>query len=192
LKIITDPYATSPELTYSPIDETADIVTVSHEHIDHNNVRAIKGQPEVVKGVGVKTVKGIEFKGIASWHDDVQGARQGPNTVICFTVDRVKFCHLGDLGHRLSPEQVTKIGEVDVLFIPYWVSYETCNDLKAKIIIPMHYKTPKVGVGFATGGVDEFLEGKDNVKRLSTTILELKPMEVPTTPQIIVLEMAKY
>jgi len=49
VKIITDPYTTSPELTYGEIRTTADIVTVSHDHLDHCNVAAVGGNPQVYR-----------------------------------------------------------------------------------------------------------------------------------------------
>ncbi|MCX6005256.1 MAG: MBL fold metallo-hydrolase, partial [Chloroflexi bacterium] len=174
LKIITDPYTPTSRFTYAPVDESADIVTVSHEHGDHNNVAAVKGNPVIIKGSGSQNIKGIDFKGISTWHDSVQGAERGANTVFCFTLDGVKFCHAGDLGHRLSPEQLAEIGQVDVLFIPVGSVFtvdaaaatEVCNDLKPKVVIPMHYKTPQFSV--VLSAVDDFVQGKDNVKQPGT------------------------
>ena len=196
LKIITDPYTTGDK-TYSAINETADIVTVSHEHSDHNDVAAVKGNPEVIRGAGIKNSKGIITKGIATWHDNVQGTQRGPNTVFCFTIDGIKFCHAGDLGHRLSAEQIAEIGEVHVLFIPVGgfftidanVATDVCNDLKPRIIIPMHYKTPKSNPNLAA--VDDFLKGKERVEQMTTSILELKSNALPTDTRIIVLQPAR-
>jgi L-ascorbate metabolism protein UlaG (beta-lactamase superfamily) len=103
VRIITDPYAVGGDIKYSPIEETADVVVVTHGHDDHSNVPAVQGKPEVVRGDGTKTAKGIQFRGIATYHDASQGTQRGPNTVFCFTVDDIKLCHLGDLGHVLSP-----------------------------------------------------------------------------------------
>ena len=194
-RIITDPYAVSSSISYAPITETADIVTVSHEHSDHNNVVAVKGTPEVVRST--KIVKGIEFKGIATFHDDAQGTKRGNNTVICFTVDGVRFCHLGDLGHRLSPEQIAEIGKVDILFIPVGglftidaeMAIQICNDLKPRVAIPMHFKTLKVG--FALAGVEDFLKGKQSVRRLNSSVFEFRSGELPSATEIVVLDSAK-
>ena len=80
----------------------ADIVTVSHEHADHNNVGDVKGNPQVVRGAGIHQVKGIEIKGVSTSHDEMSGSQRGANTVFCFTLDGVRVCHLGDLGHDLT------------------------------------------------------------------------------------------
>jgi L-ascorbate metabolism protein UlaG (beta-lactamase superfamily) len=195
-KIITDPYQTTPTLTYGEITETADIVTVSHEHIDHNNVAAVRGNPEVVKRAGVSKARGIEFRGIASYHDEAGGSLRGNNVIFCFEVDGVRVCHLGDLGHLLDDKQVKEIGRVDILMVPVGGIYtidaqaatEVCNQLKPNVIIPMHYKTEK-GIPEIVG-VGEFLGGKPNVTRLDASQAEFKSGELPTSAQIIVLKPA--
>lgn len=196
VRIITDPYAVGGGINYSPIEETADIVVVSHGHSDHNNVSAVRGTPEVVEGSGTRTAKGIQFRGIATYHDTSQGKERGPNTVFCFNVDDIRLCHLGDLGHMLSPEQITEIGAVDILFVPVGgfytidasVASQVCDKLKPKVAIPMHFKTPKCAYPIA--GVEDFLKGKENVKRVGESEVELEREELPATTEIVLLQPA--
>jgi L-ascorbate metabolism protein UlaG (beta-lactamase superfamily) len=196
LRVVTDPYAVGGGINYSPIKETADVVVVSHDHDDHSNVSAVQGKPEVVKGSGKKTAKGIQFKGIATYHDDSQGKRGGLNTVFCFTIDDIKLCHLGDLGHVLSPEQVTEIGAVDILFVPVGgfytidapVASQVCDQLKPKIVIPMHFKTPKCAYPIA--GVEDFLKGKKNVRKVGSSEVEFEREKLPAVTEIVLLQPA--
>ncbi len=196
VKIITDPYGTSPDLTYGEITGSADIVTVSHDHFDHCNVAAVKGNPEVLRRAASSTARGIKFKGITSYHDDEGGRLRGGNVIFCFEVDGVKVCHLGDLGHRLDDKQTAEIDGVDILIIPvggYYtidakIATEVCNQLKPGVIIPMHYRTNK-GIPNISG-VDEFLRGKPKVKWLDTSQVEFKAGELPDAGQIIVLKPA--
>jgi L-ascorbate metabolism protein UlaG (beta-lactamase superfamily) len=196
VKIITDPYETSSDLTYGEITESADVVTVSHGHYDHGNVTAVKGNPEAVKEVGVTKAGGIEFRGIASYHDEAGGSLRGNNVIFCFGVDGMRVCHLGDLGHLLDDKQVKEIGSVDILLIPVGGYYtidakaatEVCGQLKPRVIIPMHYRTEK-GISNIVG-VEGFLRGKPNVTRLDSSQAEFKPGELPATGQIIVLKPA--
>jgi len=195
-KIITDPYGTREDLSYGKIAESADIVTVSHGHSDHNNVAAVQGNPEVVQKTGAVKAKGIEFKSIPSYHDNNEGKQRGNNTVFCFAVDGIRLCHLGDLGHQLSDKQVSELGRIDILLIPvggYYtidakVATQVCNQLKPRVIIPMHFKTDKCA--FPITGVDEFLKGKDGVTRLDSSEVNFKDGELPATAQIVVLESA--
>ena len=194
-KIITDPYITSDALKYGEITESADIVTVSLEHCDHNNVAAVRGNLEIVRGT--TKAKGIEFKGIPTYHDDIGGTQRGQNTVLCFTVDGIRVCHLGDLGHPLNDQQAAEIGKVDILLIPVGGNFTidaaaatgVCNRLAPGVVIPMHYRTDKCPT-FPVAGVDEFLQGKSEVRRLDTSEVEFKEGELPTSTQIIVLKSA--
>jgi L-ascorbate metabolism protein UlaG (beta-lactamase superfamily) len=196
MKIITDPYAVGGGISHSPIKEAADIVVVSHEHSDHNNVSAVQGKPEVVKGVGVKTVRGIQFKGVATHHDGSKGRLRGANTVFCFTIDDIRLCHLGDLGHTLSQSQAAEIAGVDVLFIPVGgvvtidavEAGQVCDQLNPRLIIPMHFRTSKCAYPIAS--VADFLKGKKNVRKLESSEMELELETLPVGSEIAVLEPA--
>jgi L-ascorbate metabolism protein UlaG (beta-lactamase superfamily) len=195
VKIITDPYTTSPDLTYGEITGPADIVTVSHDHFDHCNVAAVSGNPDVVRRAGGSSARGISFRGVNSYHDDEGGRLRGGNIIFCFEVDGIRLCHLGDLGHLLDDKQLAEIGAVDIVFIPVGGAYtidaraatEVCNQLKPSVIIPMHYRTSKGLPSIA--GVEEFLRGKGKVKWLDTSQVEFKAGGLPDG-QIIVLKPA--
>ena len=196
LRLITDPYAVGGGINYSPIKEAADVVVVSHDHGDHNNVSAVQGRPEVVKGSGKRTVKGVQFTGIATSHDASRGQQRGSNTVFCFTLDDIRLCHLGDLGHVLSPGQVAEIGVVDILFIPVGgfftidasVARQVCDQLEPKIVIPMHFRTSKCGYPIAS--VEDFLKGRKNVSRAAGSEVEFEHEKLPPAREIVLLQPA--
>ena len=217
-RIITDPFTTGGNLTYGEIKESADIVTVSHDHGDHNNVAAVKGDPKVVKDKTTwvlpeailepsyvkdripglyndkKEISNIRFNAIHTYHDNVEGKQRGKNTIFCFEVDGVRVCHLGDLGHWLSDKQVAELGKVDILLIPVGgfytidakVATEVGNQVKPKVIIPMHwnYKWNKPEIA----NVDEFLQGKTGVIRSDAREEEFSMGQLLTATQIKVLK----
>ena len=195
IKILTAPYEWRDTLNYGEINESADIVTVSHEHTDHNNVAAVGGNPEAVKGAA--KAKGIEFKGIPTYHDAAGGSERGNNIIFCFEVDGMMVCHLGDLGHPLGDKEVAEVGKVDILLVPVGGNYtidarvatEVGSKLAPKVIMPMHYRNDRCS-SFPVAGVDDFLQGKAGVSRLDTSEVEFKPGELPATTQIIVLQPA--
>jgi L-ascorbate metabolism protein UlaG (beta-lactamase superfamily) len=195
-KIITDPYSTGMGIDYGEIKESADVVLVSHEHPDHNNIKAVKGSPQAIANPGTKAAKGIEFKGIATFHDESQGKERGPNTAYTFTVDGVNACFLGDLGHQLTGEEVGAIGKVDVLMIPVGGFYtvdaanatKICDALKPKVVIPMHFKTDKCAYPIAT--VEDFLKGKNNIRREKTSEVTFSKDKLPSATEILVLQPA--
>ncbi len=196
VRIITDPYVTGGGLSYGEIKETADIVTVSHGHGDHNNAGAVRGNPVVVKQAGTTEAKGIKFRGIPTAHDEAGGKLRGGNIIFCFELDGIKVCHLGDLGHQLNEKQIAELGQIDILLIPvggyYTIDAEVAGQisdkLAPKVIIPMHFKTEKCD--FPITGVNDFLQGKTNVTRLEVSEVEFRPEHLPTTTQIVVLSPA--
>jgi len=199
LRLITDPYESGGydgNVGYGPIREPADIVTVSHEHPDHNDTRQIPGSPTVIRKTGKHLAKGLAIEGILTCHDETSGRQRGLNTVFCFTLDAVRVCHLGDLGHVLAPKEITAIGPVDVLMIPvggfYTIDAAQANlviaALQPKVVLPMHYKTAKLD--FPVAGIDEFLTGKAAVKRLETSEVSLTKDTLPATTEVWVLKYA--
>lgn len=190
IRIITDP--SDPSLGYKVPSLEADVVTVSHEHYDHNATEEVRGNPEIVRGVGEKKVKDIAIKGVNTFHDQARGTQRGRNTVFSFEIDGMKAVHLGDLGHVLTEEQIKVIGKVDILLIPVGGTFtidaqeasEVVRQLKPKIIIPMHYKTPDIDLPIE--GAERFLSGKKNVERLKE--LEITKEDLPKEEKIIVLE----
>ena len=194
IKIVTDPYAPDERLHYREINESADIVTMSHDHFDHGNIAAVKGNPQGVKGDA--EIKGITFRGIATAHDASGGKERGSNTIFCFEVDGVKVCHLGDLGHELTAEQAAQVGDVGVLLLPVGgfytidatVASRVAGQLKPGVIIPMHFKNSKCN--FPIAGVEEFLRDKKDVSQPDASEVEFRAGDIPSTTRIIVLKPA--
>jgi L-ascorbate metabolism protein UlaG (beta-lactamase superfamily) len=157
ITIFTDPFDKSIGLR--PPQGNANIVTISHSHHDHNNVSALKGEPFVIDSPGEYSIKGIQIEGIESFHDKEKGNLRGRNTIFIFKTEDLKICHLGDLGHTLSENQIEKLGEIDVLMIPIGGIYtispkeaeEIVGQLEPKIILPMHYKIK----GLAMEGLED-------------------------------------
>jgi L-ascorbate metabolism protein UlaG (beta-lactamase superfamily) len=198
IKIITDPYEPggfSGAIKYGKIPDKADIITVSHEHADHNYVDGIAGNPKVVKKS--ETVKGIEFKGVPTYHDKSKGSERGQNTIFVFKVDGVTLCHLGDLGHTLPDDVANKIGKVDILFLPIGGTFTVDPNEAAKVMeklspivtIPMHYKTEKCG--FPIAKLDDFLHGKEAMTvELKKSEVEVDSKSLPKKKEIWVLSHA--
>lgn len=148
--VITDPYP--PDLGYSLGKPTAHIVTVSHQHLGHSYTQGISGEPRLVTGPGEYEINGVLISGIATFHDRERGQQRGKNTVYVIEVDEISVCHLGDLGHVLTAEQVEEIDDVDVLLLPVGgvstinasMAAEIVRQVEPKAVIPMHYKTEAI------------------------------------------------
>ncbi len=199
VKIITDPYesgAYGGQLAYGKIQDQADIVLTSHDHADHNDAKSLPGSPQMISGSGSKTVKGISMKGISTYHDPSKGKERGTNTVFTFSIDGIRVCHLGDLGHILSDKELSEIGPVDILLAPvggYFTidpgeATKVAEQIRPKVLIPMHYKTEKCG--FPIAPVEDFLKGKTNFKTLKTSETVFDKATLPGQMEVVVLKHA--
>jgi L-ascorbate metabolism protein UlaG (beta-lactamase superfamily) len=199
VKIITDPYESGGyggQLSYGQIKDQADIVSISHDHADHNDIKSLSGSPEIVKNSGSQTAKGISIKGISTYHDSSRGSERGTNTVFTFSIDGMKICHLGDLGHILDKKDLSEIGPVDILLIPvggYFTidpkeATKVAEQIKPRVLIPMHFKTDQCG--FPIAPVEDFLKGKLNQMRPKMSEVAFEKNTLPQKMEIIVLEHA--
>jgi L-ascorbate metabolism protein UlaG (beta-lactamase superfamily) len=189
--VITDPYP--PSLGYSLGKPTAHIVTVSHQHPGHSYVRGIDGEPKLITRPGEYEVSGVLIIGIATYHDEEEGTKRGRNILYLVEVDEVSICHLGDLGHVLTTEQVEKLDNVDVLLLPVGgistidapVAAKVVRQLEPKVVIPMHYKTPALNRELEP--VERFLK-ETGIKQVdSRPKLSFTKQSLPVSTQVFLL-----
>lgn len=146
-RFLTDPC--DPDVGYALQHIETDVITVSHDHHDHNYIEAAMGQPQVLNQAGEYEILGCSIHAVPTFHDEVKGKKRGSNLVFVFEIDGLRIAHLGDLGHVPEEETVNAIGPIDVLLAPIGGVYTidadgaraVANLLKPKILIPMHYKT---------------------------------------------------
>lgn len=196
-RIVIDPYTNNERIRYEEDFGEADIVAVTHDHGDHANVDAVPGDYEVVRGSGNHSAKGVDFTGIASFHDKAEGAERGPNTVFVFDVDGVRFAHLGDQGCELEEDQVQALEGVEVMIAPVGGGFTLEPDriwalaerVQPNIFIPCHFKTDKIDLPFIELG--EFLAGKPNVDRPGGGMTEISASTLPDPVTVVALEPTK-
>lgn len=197
--VLIDPY--DPEFTglKLPKELSADTVLITHAHKDHNNSEAATktpsgGTPMVFSEPGEYEVGGVVITGIDSFHDESGGSERGKNIIFHLLFDNLNIVHLGDLGQsKLTEEQLTQIGEVDILLIPvgsvYTINAKAAADivsqLESKIIIPMHYKVE--GLKFELEEVDNFLKEMGAEGVIAQQKLSITKDKLPEEPQVVVL-----
>ena len=194
VSIIIDPF--SPEIGLKPPSSAADIVLVTHDHPDHNNIKAVPGSPFIISSPGEYEIKDVYILGIPSFHDSVNGKERGSNTIYVIEAEDLKVCHLGDLGQKeLQEDQLEKIGEVDILMIPVGgnvtisekEAQKIMSQIEPKITIPMHYLLPKLKAKL--DGVDKFLKSLGIKAMAPEPKLSIKKKDLlPDEAKIIVLE----
>lgn len=198
--VVTDPY--SGYVGFNMPTASADLVTISHDHPDHNEIAGVsttarREKPFIVTKPGEYEVGGISVFGIESFHDDKQGAERGNNTIFTILLDEVRVCHLGDLGHELTSDQIEAIGAVDVVLCPVGGAFtigpeaavEVINALEPAYAIPMHYKTTKHDekvFGDVTS-LDAFLK-EYGMEPQPQPKLHLEKATLPEETELVVLE----
>ena len=175
--VVTDPFDGS--VGYERPRGHVDLVTISHEHFDHNHIGAL--EPEtVIRDAGHFPGK-VAVTGFASFHDDAHGAKRGPNVMFLIEGDGARVLHLGDLGHDLSDAQIAAFGRVDALLVPVGGVYTIdarqaaalARRIGARVTVPMHYKTPRLT--FELGGVELFIEAMGGRTAACETLDPLNP-----------------
>ncbi|NCN45183.1 MAG: MBL fold metallo-hydrolase [Candidatus Pacebacteria bacterium CG10_big_fil_rev_8_21_14_0_10_36_11] len=198
--VVMDPFSgvgfTMPNLS-------ADIVTVSHDHYDHNNVAGVSGtarreKPFVINNLGEYEVGGTSVFGTRSFHDDQQGVEKGPNRIFTVVIDGIRVCHLGDLGHELDEDAINEIGSIDVLLVPVGGFYTinakqavaVAKALEPSYVVPMHYKTDahdqsKFG---ELQAVEDFMKefGSEKIERLDK--LKVEKERLPEEKELVILD----
>lgn len=187
-----------------PLGLRADVVTVSHEHGDHNNVGLVTGPARLLRGLTAdkkgwtkinEKVKDVAIRTVGVYHDEKRGAERGLNTVFIFEVAGLRIAHLGDLGHLLDDRQLSAIGSVDVVMVPVGGVFtidaaratRVIDQLRPRlVVIPMHYRTP-VSTVSQLAPLEGFLEGKANVRRLSGNVLPLTAVKSRPAAEIVVM-----
>ena len=194
--IVTDPYD-SEKVGFKFPKLEANIVTVSHDHLDHNQAQLVEGNPKVISGPGEYEIAGVSVFGTHTYHDNKNGEERGSNTVYTITIDGVNICHLGDLGHKLSDEQLDSVGNVDVLFVPVGgvdtidpsEASQVISQIEPKVIIPMHYKVPGLVIskGEEMSDVEAFVK-EIGIEPVRDNKFVITPDKIPEEVQVVVLE----
>jgi L-ascorbate metabolism protein UlaG (beta-lactamase superfamily) len=171
----------------------ADMVLVTHEHLDHNGIGAVGGDPVILRSTAGRLESPIgEVVAVASEHDDVAGTRRGPNTLFAFTLGGRRVAHLGDLGQAvLRPEQAAALGTVDLLFVPVGggptigaqQASEIARTLGARVIVPMHYRTERIDF---LEPVDAFAALAQRTRELDAAVFDLEAVAGDGAPVVVV------
>jgi len=162
ITVVTDPFDKLTGLKTPNFE--ANIVTVSHDHHDHNNVKALRGAPTIINSAGEYDIKNVMIEGVESFHDSKQGAELGKNIIYRIEMDDLTLVHLGDLGQILDDKQLERLVGADIVFIPVGGKYtldakkavEVISQIEPRIVIPMHYKTKDLKIDI--DGVEKFVK----------------------------------
>jgi L-ascorbate metabolism protein UlaG (beta-lactamase superfamily) len=190
--IVTDP--PSDDLGYERPRIRADVVTISHDHPGHNNRIGFRGGPKFFDGPGEYEVKDVFVTGITTYHDGRSGSVRGRNTVFLFDFDGTTVCHLGDLGHVPTQDQIEALSDVDVLLVPVGgvhtldasKAVEVISLIEPRLVIPMHYRTPVEKARLET--LDKFLKEMGLAPMPLESELKVVKSGLPQETQVVLLD----
>ncbi|MFC1994482.1 MBL fold metallo-hydrolase [Chloroflexota bacterium] len=190
--IVTDPFDRT--LGYPMKKLTANIVTVSHSHPQHSFVESIGGDPRIVSSPGEYEIANVLIFGISTFHDQDRGETRGKNIIYLMEIEDIKVCHLGDLGHVPTSDQVEEIGDVDILMVPVGgvstlggaAAAETISLFSPKMIIPMHFKTEVVEIELEP--VNRFLKEMGIREAIPQPKISVTKSNLPIETKVIVLD----
>ncbi len=191
MRIVTDPYDATCGYPVTPVP--ADAVLVSHGHHDHSAVETIPGSPRVIDKAGAYDLEdGVSILAIEAFHDDAEGAKRGKTLLFAIRAEGLNVLHLGDLGHLPTPEQCDALGQADVLMIPvggfFTIDAPTAREaaelLRARVILPMHYKT-KANADWPIAPAEDFTSLYESAEALD--MLRVAAGDLMCQPEVALL-----
>jgi len=203
-RVLMDPLSASVGFPM-PENLEADVVTVSHEHPDHNNLALVGGKPKLIRGLTTdkkgwmkidEKFRDVSIRSLGVYHDEKLGKDRGLNTIFIFETGGLRIAHMGDLGHTLDDKQLSALGAVDVVLIPVGGHFTIDAAQAARvveqvrprlIVIPMHYST-RISTIKELATVERFLEGRTHVRRVSGNSLVINPVKQRPGVEVVVLE----
>lgn len=149
--LVTDPYGgiglKLPKLK-------ADLVTVSQQAPEFNEVSAVEGTPKVFDWPGEYEASGVLAMAIEA----------GEKLIFHIEMDAIRLAHLGTLDTKLTESMIEQLGDVDILLIPVGgagaldakMAHEVIEQIEPRVVIPMHYQIE--GLTEKVAGVAPFLK----------------------------------
>jgi L-ascorbate metabolism protein UlaG (beta-lactamase superfamily) len=187
---ITDPCP--PATGFVAGKHDVDLLTISHAHPDHSYTRSISAGLTLTRP-GEYEFHDLLITGVRTYHDGSRGTERGENMIFAVEVDGVHICHLGDLGHLLTEEQVAELGPIDVLLVPVGgtttvtpaEATEVVSQLSPKLVIPMHFAID--GASGDLMSADTFLH-EMSVEPIRQPKAIVTPSSLPDETQVVLLE----
>lgn len=190
-KVLLDPVQIYPHI--KEYDSNADIIILSHTHNNEPNNKFINKNCTVINSCGSFSNDFITLQGFKSFKDNFNGFKRGENIIYLFNIDGFKICHLGSLGHKLDDTLLSKLSNLDFLFIP--IGGHFCLDgfsasklalsLSPKYIIPMCFKNSSEY--FYLDGPNKFLSCIKNISSYNSNIIYSNDLSFKDDCSVILL-----
>lgn len=186
-RILTDPFKSND--LFSDVD----LITVSHNHFDHSNLDFFSKETKILQSDIQYENKFCKITSFKTFHDDLFGLKRGTNLIFKFEIDNITLCHLGDLGHNLNDDIISKLSFINVLFVPIGENYtlnfddlkKVINKISPNFIVPMHYKVK--GIDFSLNYLDKFLKKFNSFKKIQLDSLMISDKDIISNKNTIII-----
>ncbi|MFA4949022.1 MAG: MBL fold metallo-hydrolase [Candidatus Krumholzibacteriia bacterium] len=198
VRLVIDPYTAGAfgTLKYAPIEGNFDVAIVSHNHEDHVSRDVLSHSMKIINTSGKVTLGDVTIESLMTYHDESKGSSRGKNLISIVEAEGLRVAHLGDLGHPIAPKDFPMLKWMDILMIPVGGHFtidaaaaaELARNFEPKLVIPMHYLTPKVD--FPITPVENFTKLMDTVEVAGKSEIEVTKATLPAKMKVVVLEPA--
>jgi len=198
ITVVTNPFDPSYLRYPAPKNLEADVLLVTNENSATNFTDMVTNSPQIFRsttGLGSNRASGMLIRGVATFQQRNVQLIVGLNTVYSWSMDGVRFCHLGNINYVLTPQEALKLGEIDVLFLPVGAPQGLTNDdrdkliaqLKPKVIVPMGYRT-SYSSQYAFGPLSSWPTGSLPVQRMASNSFTISKATLPEVPTVFILD----
>lgn len=151
----------------------------------------------MLRGPGEYEIGGAMIFGVRTARKPIPDGAPPKNTVFVIQVEGLTVCHLGDLGHPLTAEQLEHVKGADVVLVPVGgqctldalEAVQVVSQIEPSVIVPMHYATEEsAAAGLHLDGVERFCREIGASDVVPQTRLTVSAASLPPQPTVVLLE----
>jgi L-ascorbate metabolism protein UlaG (beta-lactamase superfamily) len=195
VSVVTDPYG--PSAGFGSLKSSATVVTISHDHPNHNNARAVSDARKIVSGPGEYEIAGLMITGVATSKLELGDGRQLKNTAYLIQLDEMTVCHLGAISSVPTNDEMEQLKDAEVLLLPVGghgtvsaaQASQIVSRLEPRLIIPMRYAVD--GDESQLDSADAFCKELGVESQTPQPRISISRSGLPDEPTVMLLEPRK-
>jgi L-ascorbate metabolism protein UlaG (beta-lactamase superfamily) len=185
LSILTNPFAPGSTDFATPKNLAPDALLVTTEDTTANYIDLVDNTPQILRGsvgVGMNNASGLRILGVPAFRNPDTQDVSGMNVIYKWSMDGLQFCFLGELNTLPAAQDLSRLGHVDVLFVPVSGTdlttaqrQQIIAQLRPQVIIPMG----------SLSAMSRFASGYTSVYRLNRAAALLSREALPAQPTVL-------
>ena len=177
-----------------------DLGLITHAHFDHDAVDRLPEAASILRMPGDFATGDLKIRGVQDLHSSASRLRDFPNVMFRLESGGLRFLHIGDNRVEWPEDVSTAIGDIDVLMVTvddsnHLLTYDQVDSLvqrlKPRVVVPMHYAIPGLhSTECELLPPEGWLSRQPKVRRFATDQVEFTPSQLPTRPEVWLLQPA--